>query len=499
MNLHKKGTRYVSLFFFTLLLPFTGLGAAQFSFTPACAAGLSYIHQLRFAEARTVIAAERKAENTAPLLLDDYMDFIQVFLNENNEEYQRLYALTAARIRQFEALSEASPWRLYGRGEIRLHWGLAALKFRSYWTAFSLFRSAWSDFQENVRRHPQFILSQKSLGLLEAAVGSIPQSYKGFASMLGFSGSIVGGLARVERVCRSKPTEPALHLFHHEASLLACWLRLHLLQDPQGAWSMVLSACSQYQQYPFACFIRANVAMNSGRNDEAIQTLQSRTVGSNKQAFWYLDFMLGQALMHKLDTTAEFYLRRYLVRFKGQNYLKRAARDLAWMALLKGDMEWYNKYLSLVRTMGQEHTDEDRQALRDAWQKYPPDVRLLKARLLCDGGYYAQALLVLGSNSYTQVPEQTEYHYRRGRILHELKRWPEAEIAYLQAINQGRNLERYFAANAALQLGLIYETQKRADEAAQYFNMAISGFPENKEYRNGIEQKARAGLQRIGR
>jgi hypothetical protein len=28
--------------------------------------------------------------------------------------------------------------------------------------------------------------------------------------------------------------------------------------------------------------------------------------------------------------------------------------------------------------------------------------------------------------------------------------------------------------------------------------MAINGFPNNKEYRNGIEQKARAGLQRIG-
>jgi hypothetical protein len=28
--------------------------------------------------------------------------------------------------------------------------------------------------------------------------------------------------------------------------------------------------------------------------------------------------------------------------------------------------------------------------------------------------------------------------------------------------------------------------------------MAIDDFPQNKEYRNGIEQKARAGLQRIG-
>jgi tetratricopeptide (TPR) repeat protein len=497
MNLIKKGKRYVSLFFFMLLLPLSGWGTVHFSFNAACANGLRFIHQLRFIEAEATLASERNNENIAPLLLDDYMDFIRVFINENEEEYTRLYALSSDRIKRFEALPVQSPWRLYGRGEIRLHWGMAAMKFGSYWTAFTLFRNAWSDLQENARLHPGFILTQKSLGLLEAAVGTIPQSYRGFASLLGFSGTISGGLARVERVSRSRPTDPALHLFHHEASLIACWLRMHLAQDPQGAWNMVQAACSQFREYPFATFVRANVAMSSGRNDEAINTLKQR-IETGSQAFYYLDFMLGQALMHKLDTTAEIYLRRYLVRFKGQNYLKRAARDLAWVALLKGDMTWYHKYLSLARTMGEEKTDEDRQALRDAWQKHPPDVRLLKARLLCDGGYYARALTELGNNNYSRPDEQTEYHYRRGRILHELKRLPEAESAYLQAISLGKNLERYFASNAALQLGLICESLNRNLEAARYFKMAIDDFPQNKEYRNGIEQKARAGLQRIG-
>ncbi|MBU6325883.1 MAG: hypothetical protein KJS92_10375, partial [Bacteroidetes bacterium] len=164
------------------MLPFSGWGAAHFTFNGTCADGLRFIHRLRFADAESAIASERKTGNIAPLLLDDYMDFIRVFINENEAEYIRLYGLSSDRIKQFESLPEQSPWRLYGRGEIRLHWGLAALKFGSYWTAFSLFRNAWSDLQENSRRHPGFILTEKSLGLLEAAVGSIPQSYKNFAS-----------------------------------------------------------------------------------------------------------------------------------------------------------------------------------------------------------------------------------------------------------------------------------------------------------------------------
>jgi hypothetical protein len=62
----------------------------------------------------------------------------------------------------------------------------------------------------------------------------------------------------------------------------------------------------------------------------------------------------------------------------------------------------------------------------------------------------------------------------------------------------GTTLPRYFAANAALHLGMLCETQQRKAEAKSWYQKAISGFAANTEYTNGIEQKARAGLQRLG-
>ena len=53
----------------------------------------------------------------------------------------------------------------------------------------------------------------------------------------------------------------------------------------------------------------------------------------------------------------------------------------------------------------------------------------------------------------------------------------------------------YFAANAALQLGIIYEKQADFKKAAEYYELAQS--MENVEYKNSINQKAKAGLNRI--
>ena len=56
-------------------------------------------------------------------------------------------------------------------------------------------------------------------------------------------------------------------------------------------------------------------------------------------------------------------------------------------------------------------------------------------------------------------------------------------------------MKRYFAANAALHLGIIYENEDNLKEAEKYFRLCRS--LDFDEYETGIKQKAKAGLNRL--
>jgi hypothetical protein len=66
---------------------------------------------------------------------------------------------------------------------------------------------------------------------------------------------------------------------------------------------------------------------------------------------------------------------------------------------------------------------------------------------------------------------------------------------YQTTIDQGKEASYYFACNAALQIGRIYESKKNLNKAKEFFNRCLSMKPD--EYRNSLHQKAKAGLNRI--
>ena len=70
-----------------------------------------------------------------------------------------------------------------------------------------------------------------------------------------------------------------------------------------------------------------------------------------------------------------------------------------------------------------------------------------------------------------------------------------ALLYYRRAIDKGKDIPRYFAANSALESAKIYEAKGEKDKAKYYYNLCLS-FP-NHEYKNGLDQKAKAGLNRL--
>jgi hypothetical protein len=65
---------------------------------------------------------------------------------------------------------------------------------------------------------------------------------------------------------------------------------------------------------------------------------------------------------------------------------------------------------------------------------------------------------------------------------------------YLLSIKLGEGRTEYYAARAALQIGLIYEKEGRKDLALKYFRQCIA--MKDHDYKDSLDQKAKAGIER---
>ena len=128
-----------------------------------------------------------------------------------------------------------------------------------------------------------------------------------------------------------------------------------------------------------------------------------------------------------------------------------------------------------------------------------PHTGLLKARLLCDGGYFAQADSIIRSidpDLLDQTAYQLEYHYRKGRIFQLTGKANPAIDEYNLAFFEGRSLPFTFATRSALQLGIIYEEMKNYSLALQWYNSCLETY-RSFHTAEGVEQTAEKGRDRM--
>ncbi|MCB0689857.1 MAG: tetratricopeptide repeat protein, partial [Saprospiraceae bacterium] len=206
----------------------------------------------------------------------------------------------------------------------------------------------------------------------------------------------------------------------------------------------------------------------------------------------------GVARLNRLEKGADRYLSRFLRETRGLHYIKEAYQKLAWHELVHDHPERYLKYMEACKVHGASVVDEDITALYEARLNRVPDKHLLRARILFDGGYYEKAkdyLEFSAPKQYAQPESQLEYLYRLGRVYHALSDYQRALDYYARTIEMGRYEGYYFACNAALMSGNIYEKTGAYEQAKEFFNMALDIKPD--EYRSSLHQKAKAGLNRL--
>lgn len=470
------------------------ISAQNLEISDDCLKAYQLIFKFKFNEGKAVLnqVKQKEPSNKMPYFIENYIDFFSVYISEDKNLYNAVKNNIETRLEILKKTDKNSPYYLYTQAEIYLQWALCKLKFQEYLSAVLDVRKAFNLLNENQKRYPNFKANLKTLGFLHAIFGAIPDNYKFGAKLLGFKGNIEQGLSELNEVIQIKDFE-----FRDEAIILYTFLQLHLNKNKDNAWSVLEKYNYSIEDNLLLTFVKANVAQHLGRNDEVIQIITNKPKSNSFYQIYYLDYMLGNALLQKLDKNSIYYLNTYLEKFKGNSYKKEAYRKKAWYYLINNQPELYKSMMLKCKNYPIAITDEDKSAQKEAERNQLPNKTILEARILFDGNYLQKALDKINSINIKLLNKRDliEYYYRKARILDELNRQDEANTNYILVINKSQDVSYYYAANACLKLALYFEKNGKKSLAMQYYNKAID-LPKD-EYENSINAEAKAGLNRI--
>lgn len=488
-----KNLLTISLCF--LLLASTQAQNKYVDFNDQCKSLYDEILKLKIPAAEKQLAAQKAANpnNLAYVLLEDYIDFFNIFIKEDEKLYHQLKPNLDKRISLVNQLANNDPWKDYLKAELYVHWAINRGKFEEYVTAVWDARKSFKLLESNTEKFPEFEPNKKTLGFMHAILGTIPDKYKLGMRLMGLNGSIENGMAEMEAY---KDYSLQHNLFDDESLLMHTFFLVYLDNEFDEAWQIVSTTLNPTENLLHS-FLVADIAYRTGRGDEAIEVMEQRPTGEGFIDYYFMDYFLGLLKLNRLDDDAAPHIEKFLNYSDSRHYIKEAWQRLAYTKLIKGDTLGFFNNLANCLTHGQKLMDADKQAFKDATNKTLPHVGLLKARLLNDGGYNEKALVELNALNQTYLiwKDECEWHYRKGRVYEALGRNEEAISSYEIAIRLTGNKELYYAGKAYLQIGQIYEKQEQIENAKSAYQKVFDY--DQHPYKDSFEQQAKAALNRL--
>lgn len=492
--------RYFHFFALLLvLLPAWGMARQkEFDFNVRCRQAYDEIISLKLDNGKRLLEQEKiiHPDNLIPYFLDNYIDFFSLFFNEDPQEYVAKKNRRGERLALMQQGPSTSPYYLFTRSMIMIQWALVKVKFGEKWDAAWEIRRGYLLAKENTKKYPHFAPNQLIVGCLQTVFGTIPDGYRWLSNILGLNGSITQGMRTLRGFVED--SSAGAQWFRQEAIFYYCYLQFYIENKPEEVFDFIQRRHLDVKNNLLYTFMAVNLSLNNQRAAYGLKVMAERNQSPDYFRFPYLDFEYGILKLYHQEKDAPVYLEKFLNNFKGKFYVKEALSRLSWAYYLQGNTEKAQYYRNLIHSRGNAETDGDKQALKEASTGKWPDPALLKARLLSDGGYFQEALEILQSKSvtdFTGLADKLEYAYRLARIYDEIGEDSKAIPFYETTIKGGAGRPEYFAARAALQLGNIYERQGNKAKAIEYYRRCLN--MEEHEYKNSLDQRAKAGIQRL--
>ncbi len=489
------------LFYFFFLFGSLHIYSQVAVFTDNCEKAYYHILSLQFQEAEHLLDKEEQLheDNVYVPYLRNYINFISLFVSQDKVLYEKLDANKSDKFYLISQLNDTCRYKKLMLGNMHLQWSLTKITFGDFFSAAIEFNNAYKLIEDNTNEFPDFKLNLLSQGILHIIVGLVPDKYRWILSLFSMEGEIKQGKEDLSEFLMITKEETQYSHLYYETLFYSGFIEININPDKHKINYFLSETSLIDDSVLLVTFLKINLLMRSGENEKALRLFENIDWNNSKTyPFYYLEYLFGECLLRaqKWNSSIEKY-DLFTQNFKGENYIKDAWRKKAWAAFLQNDTSLFLDYLERVKLYGTTNIGIDKEALQESQSMHFPNNDLLIARILFDGGYYTHALDVLNSTDTTNysLVEKVNYVYRKARIYDCMEDYLEAKKFYSDVIEKGKDLDSYYAANAALKLGVIYEMEGNIPLAKKNYSVCLELNFE--QYKNSIKRRAQAGLKRI--
>ncbi len=433
-----------------------------------------------------------KSEELHKLYVLSLNETIDILVTEDPKRFEQFEKNFRQRQNYLDKLSN-SPEVLFLQAELNLQRGFNLLNMSQEFNAVFAIRKAYNLVQDCLKKYPDFLPIKKTSGVIQVMVGSVPDKYAWFMGLLGMKGQVTVGQRLLSELRNSKSS---LNL---EATILFFTVKGFINQHFAEAAQGMKDCLKEQPDNRLVLFIAINMMMKDSQAENALALFNVLDKEATGLQMYYVDYLRGEALLQKgeyqkaIASFQKFQKGYRSISFKKDSYYK-----ISLCYWLLNDEPQARVNFEKAKITGKELAEPDKYAAKQLEDPTFPNVKILKARLFTDGGYYTEATSTLQSISLSELKspkEQTEFYYRKARLAHKTKDLVNAKTLYLQTISMTKDNPWYFGANSALQLGYLAQEQKDFGAAKKYFEMALAY--QKHEYKNSIDNKAKAALDQL--
>jgi hypothetical protein len=327
----------------------------------------------------------------------------------------------------------------------------------------------------------------------------VPNKFHPFLHLFGFNPNLSNGVNEL-RQQTYQSNQPLIS----EVQVILFFIEKNFFNAPDSAYARADLLIKNYPKSPISYYLKVNSLFENRQNQAAINLLTGYLkLYVPPPIFPYLYYQQGKGYLQKADFINALNSYQQFLEFNAPLYRKDAGWKAGLCAYFLGMNNKARAYWEFAAQPQKKLFDEDQYAAKSANKSLsiPPTavhMQLLKARFLCDGGYFDQSIAVLDS-IYTICHEETElrteFSYRKARVYHEKKDTAAAINWYQLVINEPAKENRWMTVYAMYYLALLHEN-KNPKIAYDYYSkvLAQSG---SYNYQNALEQKAYARIKQL--